>query len=119
MRHAAYPHLNHTPASSFVYEGQTHSQDQDQMQLGSQPDAANGFQENDLSRSQIDLDAYISAHLEKFEESKRKWADCSLEDWKAGAEGESMVINIFFATKRYRRVNQVFCSNSGFCQDSP
>lgn len=57
---------------------QTNGQGQEQMQ------------DSDLNNSNID--AYIAAHLERFEESKRKWADCSVEEWKAGADGETPFI---------------------------
>jgi hypothetical protein len=34
-----------------------------------------------------DLDACVGARIEAYEQAKKKWANCSLEEWKAGADG--------------------------------
>lgn len=35
----------------------------------------------------LDLDAYLNANVEKLEESKKRWTNCSLEEWQKGGEG--------------------------------
>lgn len=34
-----------------------------------------------------ELDAYVNAHVEAYNESKKKWSDCSMDEWKSGADG--------------------------------
>ncbi|PCH37595.1 hypothetical protein WOLCODRAFT_167619 [Wolfiporia cocos MD-104 SS10] len=34
----------------------------------------------------VDLDAYLEAHVEAYEEAKKKWTECSMDEWKAGAD---------------------------------
>jgi hypothetical protein len=58
---------------------------------------------------ETELDAYISAHMEKFEEAKRKWADCSLEEWKDGANGIcSVVVEKFLLLIRPVEIHAMF-----------
>ncbi|GJE97587.1 hypothetical protein PsYK624_138080 [Phanerochaete sordida] len=33
-----------------------------------------------------DLDAYVSAHISTYEEAKKKWSECSQDEWVAGAQ---------------------------------
>ncbi len=35
---------------------------------------------------------YLDQHIEKYEESVRKWSECSLEEWKAGAESRFSLV---------------------------
>ena len=35
----------------------------------------------------LDLDTYVEAHVGAYEEAKKKWAGCSMEQWTAGADG--------------------------------
>ena len=35
-----------------------------------------------------DLDKFIEEHLGAYNEAKKKWAECSMEEWQAGAEGK-------------------------------
>lgn len=32
--------------------------------------------------------------LEEFEEAKKKWTECSIDEWKAGAEGEFLNLSM-------------------------
>lgn len=34
-----------------------------------------------------ELDAYIDAHGDTYEQAKKKWAECSMDEWRNGAEG--------------------------------
>lgn len=34
-----------------------------------------------------DLEAYIDVNANNYEQSKKKWAECSMEEWRAGADG--------------------------------
>lgn len=34
-----------------------------------------------------DLDAYMDAHLRDYEEARKKWAECTIDEWQAGADG--------------------------------
>ena len=33
------------------------------------------------------LDAYVDAHSDAYDLAKKKWTECSLDEWKAGADG--------------------------------
>ncbi|PSS34170.1 hypothetical protein PHLCEN_2v1787 [Hermanssonia centrifuga] len=35
-----------------------------------------------------ELDAYVDTHLESYEQAKKKWAQCSMDEWKTGADGQ-------------------------------
>ena len=50
--------------------------------------AAHATEENALRKLLgQDLDKYISEHLDAYDEAKKKWSECSAEEWQAGAEG--------------------------------
>ena len=34
-----------------------------------------------------ETDMFINAHLDAYEDAKKKWANCSIDEWKAGADG--------------------------------
>lgn len=34
-----------------------------------------------------DLDVYVEGHTEAYEQAKKKWTECTTEEWKAGADG--------------------------------
>ena len=34
-----------------------------------------------------DLDIYVEAHVEAYEQAKKKWSECSMDEWKVGADG--------------------------------
>ena len=34
-----------------------------------------------------DLDTYLDAHVEAYEVAKRKWTECSMDEWTKGADG--------------------------------
>lgn len=34
-----------------------------------------------------DLDTYVDTHVDAYDQAKKKWAECSNEEWKAGADG--------------------------------
>jgi len=36
----------------------------------------------------LDSDAYIGENLRKYEDLKEKWANSSMEEWNAGAQGK-------------------------------
>ena len=38
-----------------------------------------------------DFDTYVEAHLDAYDHAKRKWSDCTIEEWKAGADGMDAV----------------------------
>ncbi|KAL6306843.1 hypothetical protein BKA93DRAFT_771087 [Sparassis latifolia] len=33
-----------------------------------------------------DLDIYVEAHVEAYEQAKKKWSECSMDEWKTGAD---------------------------------
>jgi len=35
---------------------------------------------------------YLDQHIEKYETSVRKWSECSLDEWKAGAERRPLLV---------------------------
>lgn len=35
---------------------------------------------------------YLDQHMEKYEASVKKWSECSLDEWKAGAERRSLLV---------------------------
>lgn len=37
----------------------------------------------------LDSDAYINENLKKYEDVKERWANSSMEEWKAGGQGEN------------------------------
>ena len=39
----------------------------------------------------FDSDAYIGENLKKYEELKEKWANSSMEEWKAGGDGKNWI----------------------------
>ena len=36
----------------------------------------------------LDADAHVNENLMKYEDLKKKWANSSMEEWNAGAQGE-------------------------------
>jgi hypothetical protein len=38
----------------------------------------------------LDSDAYINENLKKSEDLKEKWANSSMEEWKAGGQGNNL-----------------------------
>ena len=41
----------------------------------------------------LDIDAYLSEHVEQYETAKKKWGTCSNDEWKAGATGKESKFN--------------------------
>lgn len=37
-----------------------------------------------------DLNLYMDAHLNAYDEAKKKWSECSIDEWRAGADGASI-----------------------------
>ena len=35
----------------------------------------------------IDAEQYILEHVEQYEASRKRWTECSIEEWKKGADG--------------------------------
>lgn len=35
-----------------------------------------------------DLDSYFNANAEAYEENKKQWTKCTLEEWQKGSEGK-------------------------------
>lgn len=44
-----------------------------------------------------DVDAYIASHADRYEAAKKRWANCSREEWEAGADGRDLLHNFFLA----------------------
>jgi hypothetical protein len=42
----------------------------------------------------IDVDAYVNEHLEVYEEAKKKWEGCTMEEWVAGADGAWLLTSV-------------------------
>lgn len=34
-----------------------------------------------------DVDEYVAIHVERYEAAKRRWTECSREEWEKGADG--------------------------------
>lgn len=34
-----------------------------------------------------DFEKFINEHLDAYNEAKKKWSECSIEEWRAGGEG--------------------------------
>ena len=43
-----------------------------------------------------DLDAYVDAHTEAYEQARKKWTECTIDEWKAGADGKIISHSHFF-----------------------
>lgn len=39
-----------------------------------------------------DLDAYVNTHMSTYEDAKKKWTDCTMEEWTAGADGNPFTL---------------------------
>ena len=35
----------------------------------------------------IDAEQYLLEHVEQYEASRKRWTDCTIEEWKKGADG--------------------------------
>ena len=35
-----------------------------------------------------DVETYVNTHIGAYEDAKKRWTECSYEEWKSGAEGE-------------------------------
>ncbi|EKM56815.1 uncharacterized protein PHACADRAFT_183399 [Phanerochaete carnosa HHB-10118-sp] len=60
-----------------------------------------------------DLDAYASAHISTYEESKQRWSECSQEEWMTGANGTSIPYN----TKAFQELTEKFTKLIDFVKD--
>jgi hypothetical protein len=51
-----------------------------------------------------DVEAYMNAHVGVYEDAKKRWTECSIEEWEKGADGNVFFLNhgLFFATARIR-----------------
>ncbi|EJD06556.1 uncharacterized protein FOMMEDRAFT_165323 [Fomitiporia mediterranea MF3/22] len=88
-RESTPPHRYQTPVQ--VNPHQLHQSHPAAHQHFEPPHAPNRFQLGEdnqaLSRFlEVDLEHYVGAHIEKYEAAKKRWTDCSMEDWKAGAK---------------------------------
>lgn len=36
-----------------------------------------------------DFDKFVDEHVDAYNEAKKRWSECSIEEWQAGANGES------------------------------
>lgn len=36
----------------------------------------------------VDFDHLLAEHIEQYETSKKRWTSCSVDEWKAGADGQ-------------------------------
>lgn len=69
-------------------ESVDHSSYQQQQQYAQASPTANLREDNALRRLLgQDLDEYVEKHYETYLEAKKKWAECDIEEWKAGADG--------------------------------
>ena len=34
-----------------------------------------------------DLDTFVGEHLDAYEDAKKRWTECSIDEWTAGADG--------------------------------
>lgn len=39
-----------------------------------------------------DLDVYVNDHMSTYEDAKKKWTDCTMEEWTAGADGNAFTL---------------------------
>lgn len=46
-----------------------------------------------------DLDAYASAHVSTYEASKTRWSECTIEEWKDGADGTVFLLGIIKSSR--------------------
>lgn len=52
-----------------------------------------------------DLDAYVDAHADTYEQAKKKWTECTVEEWRAGADGMTLP---FYTVLELRPILLVF-----------
>ena len=57
---------------------------------------------NDLSRPLdrilgCNVDTYIDEHKEQYERALARWKNCTMEEWTAGADGNSLVTLVLLA----------------------
>ena len=36
-----------------------------------------------------ELTGFVEGHVDAYEEAKKRWSECSMEEWRAGADGAS------------------------------
>ena len=59
-----------------------------------------------------DLDAYVNTHLDAYESSKKKWTECTMNEWIAGADGITFTLACLGVT-----VSVVHHTNCVICRD--
>ena len=87
MQHGGYQTRDATPA---------HQPPQAQVG-GNQPNV--GSQNSELEHHALyrllgaDMDRYFAENLEKYENTRKRWTDCKLDEWQAGANGRRFFCN--------------------------
>ena len=36
-----------------------------------------------------ELTSFVESHVDVYEEAKKRWSECSMDEWRAGADGAS------------------------------
>ena len=50
-----------------------------------------------------DLDICVEAHADAYEQSRKKWSECSVEEWTKGADGMFLISHYGHLTYRWGR----------------
>lgn len=94
MRRSAYNSRDTTPAHRFTSPSQYPQQAQSQMHHHASPQTAkleqnHQFEDHALYRLLgTDMSNYFVANLDKYETARKRWTDCTMKEWQAGAQGE-------------------------------
>lgn len=101
MRRSAYNSRDTTPAHRFTSPSQNPQQSQTQMHYYAPPQTfaaphdatkqgqTHQFEDHALYRLLgTDMSNYFVANLDKYEAARKRWTDCTMKEWQAGAQGE-------------------------------
>ena len=49
-----------------------------------------------------DLDIWVEAHADGYEQARKKWSECSMEEWTKGADGTWTLFRVIHSLKIIR-----------------
>lgn len=108
MRRNAYNSRDTTPAHRFTSPSQYPQQSQSQMHHHASPQTFLTQHQADTTKQEqnhqfedhalyrllgTDMSNYFVANLDKYEAARKRWTDCTMKEWQAGAQGERQQMN--------------------------
>lgn len=85
------------------------------------PDISRGAPQLKIFSGQ-DMDEYVATHMDRYEAARKRWTECTGEEWEKGADGEDTLP--FFMMKCYKdnvvlvprgRIGRQVYQNPRFC----